>query len=75
MQATAALEVDPAAWKKRPGDVQRAIEEIAAMMAVPTPRVRGGSVEFPVAPGKCDSIFRRWRQSRADLAGLLQPPH
>jgi hypothetical protein len=69
----AKLTVDPTAWKKRPGDVQRAVEEIATMMEVPAPTVEGDTVEFPVSTEERDRALRLWRECH-ERNDLLKPP-
>ena len=69
----AILTVDPAAWNQRPGDVQRAVEEIATMMKVPAPTVEAGSVEFPVTAEKRDWAYLRWHECHGQ-DDLIRPP-
>ena len=67
------MTVDPTAWKSRPGDVQRAVEEMATMMNVPAPTVQAGAVEFPVTSQERDWAFKRWRECHG-CDDLLVPP-
>ena len=73
-QGIATLHVYPEAWQERPGDVQRAVEELAALLEVSPPEVHDGLVEFPVTTEERDLAFGRWRECRKQH-GLLRPPH
>jgi hypothetical protein len=44
--------------------VQRAVEEIAAILDVPAPTVEDGTAEFPVTAKECDRAFLLWRECR-----------